>query len=236
MSPPLSSTVWAEPGRDRSGYLESIGPACRAVSYDKGAVAFSQGDDGDDVRYIQKGTIKLSVVSRLGKEAVIALLGPGDFFGEGALAKSAIRTESAMALTASRVLVIAREEMLERLHAEAAFADHFMLRLLARNIRTEEDLVDQLFNSCEKRLARALLLLARFNADEPDSARPRVSQETLAAMVGTTRSRVNFFMNKFRRLGLIEYKGGLEVRSSRLKVFLRDVALGAVLAVHGLLA
>jgi CRP/FNR family transcriptional regulator, cyclic AMP receptor protein len=205
------------------------------VQYGKGAVAFSQGDVAADVRYIQQGTIKLSVVSSLGKEAVVALLGPGDYFGESALAPGAVRTESATAMTASRVLVIERDDLLDRLHAEASFSDDFMLRILARNVRIEADLVDQLFNSCEKRLARALLLLASFNDDAPQSALPRVSQETLAAMVGTTRSRVNFFMNKFKRLGLIEYKGGLEVRKSQLRVFLGDVALGIVIATHGLL-
>lgn len=224
------------PRRGRNVLFEPAEPAGRAVPYGRGAVAFSQGDVARDVRYIQRGAIKLSVVSSLGKEAVVALLGPGDYFGESALAEGAVRTESATAMTASLVLVIERDVLLDRLHAEASFAEDFMLRILARNARIEADLVDQLLNPCEKRLARALLLLARFDDDEPGSALPRVSQETLAAMVGTTRSRVNFFMNKFKRLGLVKYKGRLEVSKSRLGVFLRDVTLGIVCAAHGLLA
>ena len=208
-------------GFDLREYLESIGPARRSVRYRRGEIAFSQGDPANDVRYIRNGTIKLSVVSRSGKEAVVGLLGHGDFFGEGALAGQSIRMETATAVAATGVLVIEKEGMLRRLHEEPAFSDHFISHILNRNIRIEADLVDQLFNNSEKRLARALLLLARFGQGEPETALPKISQETLASMVGTTRSRVNFFMNKFRKLGLIEYNGGgLKVKSSLLTVVL----------------
>jgi CRP-like cAMP-binding protein len=203
-------------------YLESAGAKRRIVQYRRGAEIFSQGDLGNDVRYIQKGTIKLSVLSSVGKEAVVAMLTPGDFFGEGALAGQPIRMGSATAVTASSVLVIEKDAMVRLLHEEPAFSDRFIAYMLARNIRIEADLVDHLFNSSEKRLARTLLLLARYGETNPSRTLPKISQETLAEMIGATRSRVNFFMNKFRKLGLIEYNGGLKVNNSLLSIVLHD--------------
>src|ERR1051325_10082765 len=195
-------------GFDLEAYLESTGPARKIVTYRRGQVVFSQGDASRDVRYLQKGGIKLSVISRTGKEAVVAMLGPGDFFGEGALAGQLIRIETATAVVASRVLSIEKSAMIRLLHDEPAFSNRFISFMLIRNMRIEADLVDQLFNSSEKRLARTLLLLARYGQANPDQHLPRISQETLAEMIGATRARVNFFMNKFRKLGLIEYNGG----------------------------
>ncbi len=209
-------------GFDVEAYLESTGPARKVVSYRRGEVLFSQGDPGNDIRYIQKGAVKLSVLSRPGKEAVVALLAPGDFFGERALAGHSVRFETATAVVASTVLIIEKEAMVRLLHEEPAFSDRFISYMLARNIRIEADLVDQLFNSSEKRLARTLLLLARYGQGNPQRTLPKISQETLAEMVGTTRSRVNFFMNKFRKLGLIEYNGGLKINSSLLSIVLHD--------------
>ncbi len=203
-------------------YLESAGAKRRIVQYRRGAVIFSQGDLGNDVRYIQKGSIKLSVLSSAGKEAVVAMLGPGDFFGEGALAGQPVRIGAATAVTASSVLVIEKDAMVRLLHEEPAFSDRFIAYMLARNIRIEADLVDHLFNSSEKRLARTLLLLARYGETNPGRTLPKISQETLAEMIGATRSRVNFFMNKFRKLGLIEYNGGLKVNNSLLSIVLHD--------------
>jgi CRP-like cAMP-binding protein len=208
---------------DLGVYLESArGPERRVVQYQPREVVFSQGDPCDDIRYVQEGVIRLSVLSRSGKEAVLATLGPGDFFGEGTLAGQTIRIETATAEAASRVLVIEKATMVRLLHDESSFSDRFLSHMLARNIRIEADLVDQLFNSSEKRLARALLLLARYGQDQPPRTLQKVSQETLAEMIGTTRSRVNFFMNKFRKLGLIEYNGGLKVNASLLGVILHD--------------
>lgn len=207
---------------DVRSYLESTGTGRRLVRYRRGDVIFAQGDAAEDVRYLQSGSVKLSVLSRIGKEAVVAVLGPGDFFGEAALAGQKVRFETAAALGASRVLVIARDAMVRLLHDEPDFSDRFIAHMLARNLRIEADLVDQLFNSSEKRLARTLLLLARYGEADPGRTLPRISQETLAEMVGTTRSRVNYFMNKFRRLGLIEYNGGLKVHSALLSVVLHD--------------
>jgi CRP-like cAMP-binding protein len=192
------------------------------VRYRRGEVVFSQGDPGHDIRYIQKGAIKLSVLSRTGKEAVVAMLAAGDFFGEGALAGQSVRIGTATAAVASSVLVIEKEAMVRLLHEEPAFSDRFISYMLTRNMRIEADLVDQLFNSSEKRLARTLLLLARYGQANPPRTLPKVSQETLAEMIGTTRSRVNFFMNKFRKLGLIEYNGGLKIHSSLLSIVLHD--------------
>jgi CRP-like cAMP-binding protein len=175
--------------------------------------------------YIQTGGIKLSVLSKTGKEAVVAMLGPGDFFGEGCLAGQRFRTGSATAITPSTILLVGKAKMVELLHRERSMSDRFISHLLARNIRIEEDLIDQLFNSSEKRLARTLLLLARYGKlGRPDRVLPRISQGTLAEMVGTTRSRVNFFLNKFKRLGFIEYKGDLPVKinASLLHVVLHD--------------
>ena len=206
-----------------AAYLESTGPARRVVRYRRGEVVFSQGDPGHDIRYIQKGAIKLSVLSRTGKEAVVAMLAAGDFFGEGALAGQSVRIGTATAVVASSVLVIEKEAMVRLLHEEPAFSDRFISYMLTRNMRIEADLVDQLFNSSEKRLARTLLLLARYGQANPPRTLPKVSQETLAEMIGTTRSRVNFFMNKFRKLGLIEYNGGgLKIHSSLLSIVLHD--------------
>ena len=207
---------------DADGYLGSTGPARKVVQYRPGEVVFTQGDPANDVRYLQKGAIKVSVLSRMGKEAVVAMLGPGDFFGEGALAGQSVRIETATAMPPSNVLIIEKGAMARLLHEEPLFADRFISHMLTRNIRIEADLVDQLFNSSEKRLARTLLLLARYGQANPQRTLPRVSQETLAEMIGTTRSRVNFFMNKFRKLGLIEYNGGLKVNSSLLTVVLHD--------------
>jgi CRP/FNR family transcriptional regulator, cyclic AMP receptor protein len=173
--------------------------------------------------YLQEGGVKLSVVNAVGKEAVVAILGPGDFFGEGSLAGQSIRMGTATAVTPSTVLVIEKREMLKVLHEQSSLSDRFIAFMLARNIRIEEDLVDQLFNSSEKRLARTLLLLARYGKeDKPHGVLPKISQETLAEMIGTTRSRVNFFMNKFRKLGLIEYNGGLQINDSLLSVVLHE--------------
>jgi CRP/FNR family cyclic AMP-dependent transcriptional regulator len=207
---------------DLEAYLESTGGAQKTVQYRKGAVVFAQGEPGNDVRYIQKGAIKLSVLSRIGKEAVVAMLGPGDFFGEGALAGQPVRIGTATALMASSVLIIERDAMIELLHKEPSFSDRFISHMLARNIRIEADLVDQLFNSSEKRLARTLLLLARYGQSNPQRTVPKISQETLAEMIGATRSSVNFFMNKFRKLGLIEYNGGLKINAALLSIVLHD--------------
>ena len=209
-------------GFDVQSYLESAGPGPKVVKYRRGEVVFSQGDPGDDIRYIQKGAIKLSVLSRIGKEAVVAMLVPGDFFGEGALAGQPIRIGTATATVPSSVLTIEKETMVRLLHEEPAFSDRFISYMLTRNMRIEADLVDQLFNSSEKRLARTLLLLARYGQANPPRTLPKISQETLAEMIGATRSRVNFFMNKFRKLGLIEYNGGLKINSSLLSIVLHD--------------
>jgi CRP-like cAMP-binding protein len=211
-----------KPAFDVEEYLESTGAARRVVKYRRGAVVYAQGDPSSDVRYLQEGAIKLSVLSRFGKEAVVGMLVPGDFFGEGALAGQSLRIGTATAMVASAVLVIDKEVMTRLLHEEHTFSDRFISYMLTRNIRIEADLVDQLFNSSEKRLARTLLLLARYGQTAPQRALPKVSQQTLAEMVGTTRSRVNFFMNKFRKLGLIEYNGGLKVNNSLLSVVLHD--------------
>jgi CRP/FNR family cyclic AMP-dependent transcriptional regulator len=203
-------------------YLDSTGPARKVVKYQRGDVVFSQGDPGDDVRYIQKGGIKLSVLSRIGKEAVVAMLGAGDFFGEGALAGQTVRIGTATAVVPTSVLIIEKQAMIRLLREETAFSDRFISYMLTRNMRIEADLVDQLFNSSEKRLARTLLLLARYGQVNPQRTLPKISQETLAEMIGATRARVNFFMNKFRKLGLIEYNGGLKINSSLLSIVLHD--------------
>ena len=191
------------------------------MKYARSAVIFSQGDPATDVFYIQQGSVKLSVLSRTGKEAVVAILGPGDFFGEGCLAGQPRRMATASALGASTVLVVEKPQMLEMLHTQPTLAARFLSHMLTRNIRIEEDLVDQLFNSSEKRLARALLLLARYGKED-QPLRVTLSQETLAEMVGTTRSRVNFFMNKFRDLGFIEYNGDIKVNAALLTVVLHQ--------------
>jgi CRP/FNR family cyclic AMP-dependent transcriptional regulator len=204
-------------------FLDSAGVARKILEFERKATIFAQGDICKDVMYVQKGSVKLSVVSKTGKEAVVALLKPGDFVGEGALAGQPVRIATATAATPVTLLVIGLKEMIRVLHAEHALSDRFITYILERNIRIEEDLVDQLFNSSEKRLARTLLLLARYDKeDKPSWAIPKVSQETLAEMIGTTRSRVNFFMNKFKKLGFIKYNGGLHVNDSLLAVVLHD--------------
>jgi CRP-like cAMP-binding protein len=204
-------------------FLDSAGLARKVVSYRRGEVVFTQGDPCDHVLYIQKGGVKLSVLSKTGREAVVAMLGPGEFFGEGCLAGQPFRMGSATATTDSVVLRVDKDHMVRLLHKQHTLSDRFIAHMLARNIRIEEDLIDQLFNSSEKRLARTLLLLARYGKhDKPVRAVPLISQETLAEMVGTTRSRVNFFMKKFERLGFIEYKNGLKVDNSLLTVVLHD--------------
>jgi CRP/FNR family transcriptional regulator, cyclic AMP receptor protein len=208
---------------DVQAFLDSAGVARDILEFQAKDTIFSQGDVGKDVMYIQKGTVKLSVVSKTGKEAVVAMLKPGDFVGEGALAGQPVRIATATSATPVTLLVIGLKEMIRVLHAEHAFSDRFISYMVGRNIRIEEDLIDQLFNSSEKRLARTLLLLARYgNHEKPQFVLPKISQETLAEMVGTTRSRVYFFMNKFKKLGFINYDGGLHVNDSLLSVVLHD--------------
>jgi len=204
-------------------FLDSAGISRKIVEYRSGDVVFTQGDLCEHVLYIQQGSVKLSVLSKTGREAVVAMLGLGEFFGEGCLAGQPVRMGSATATTDSTILLVDKDEMVELLHKQHALSDRFIAHMLARNIRIEEDLVDQLFNSSEKRLARTLLLLARYGKhDKPVRAVPLISQETLAEMVGTTRSRVNFFMKKFQRLGFIDYKNGLKVNNSLLTVVLHN--------------
>jgi CRP/FNR family cyclic AMP-dependent transcriptional regulator len=204
-------------------YLASVGLARKVVEYRRSEQIYSQGQSARSVLYIQKGGIKLSVVNEVGKEAVVAMLGPGDFFGEGCLAGQNVRMGTATAITPTTLLVIEQKEMVRVLHTEHAFSDRFVAYMIARNIRIEEDLIDQLFNSSEKRLARTLLLLARYGKqDKPQKMLPKVTQGTLAEMIGTTRSRVNFFMNKFKKLGFIGYDGGLHINTSLLNVVLHE--------------
>jgi CRP/FNR family transcriptional regulator, cyclic AMP receptor protein len=197
--------------------------ARKIKEFKRGEIVYAQGDLAKSVMYLQEGGVQLSVVSEAGKEAVVAILGPGDFFGEGCLAGQSVRMGSATAITPSTVLIVEKAEMFKVLHQQPALSDRFISFMLARNIRIEEDLIDQLFNSSEKRLARTLLLLARYGKDDkPQGLLPKVSQEMLAEMIGTTRSRVNFFMNKFRKLGFIRYNGGLQINTSLLSVVLHD--------------
>jgi CRP/FNR family transcriptional regulator, cyclic AMP receptor protein len=211
------------PAFNAQAFLDSAGLARRVVEYQKSAKVYSQGESANNVLYIQKGGIKLSVVNEVGKEAVVAMLGPGDFFGEGGMAGQLVRMGTATAITPTTLLVIEKKEMVRVLHGEHAFSDRFVAYMLARNIRIEQDLIDQLFNSSEKRLARTLLLLARYGQqDQPQKVVAKISQETLAEMIGTTRSRVNFFMNKFKKLGFIKYNGGLHIDTSLLSVVLHE--------------
>jgi CRP/FNR family cyclic AMP-dependent transcriptional regulator len=204
-------------------FLGSPGLARRVEEFQKSQKIYSQGAPAKHVLYIQKGQIKLSVINEVGKEAVVAILVPGDFFGEGCLAGQSVRFGTATAITPTIVLVIEKNEMVRVLHAEHAFSDLFVSYMLSRNIRIEADLIDQLFNSSEKRLARTLLLLARYGKeDQPQKVIPKISQETLAEMIGTTRSRVNFFMNKFKKLGFIRYNDGLHIDTSLLSVILHE--------------
>jgi CRP-like cAMP-binding protein len=211
------------PASDPKVMLAAIGASQTTRDYRKRQTIFSQGDRADTVFFVYRGRVKLTVLSRHGKQAVIALLGAGDFFGEGCLAGQPLRISTATAMTDSSIVLLPRQAMIQTLHTDTVFSELFTRYLLARNIRIEEDLVDQLFNSSEKRLARILLLLANFGKEgRPERIVPKVSQETLAEMVGTKRSRVSSFMNKFRKLGFIQYNGGLEIHSSLLHVVLHD--------------
>jgi CRP/FNR family cyclic AMP-dependent transcriptional regulator len=204
-------------------FLASIGQGRRVQEFRKKDAIFTQGEAANAVFYLHKGRVKLTVVSQQGKEATIGMLGPGDFFGEGSIAGQPLRMSSATAITECSVSKIDKKKMMQVLHQQHTFSDLFVGYLLARNIRYEEDLVDQLFNSSEKRLARVLLLLSRYGKEgKPETLVPKISQETLAEMVGTTRSRVSFFMNRFRKLGFIKYNGGLQVHSSLLNIILHD--------------
>src|ERR1700674_4190866 len=208
---------------DTKTFLSTINGGRQIEAFPKKQTIFAQGASSDAVFYLQKGKVKLTVVSQIGKEATIGILNEGDFFGEGCLTGQPLRLSSATAMTDCSVMRIDKKSTMEVLHREHAFSDMFVAYLLTRNLRYEEDLVDQLFNSSEKRLARVLLLLAHFGKDgKPEVAIPKISQQTLAEMVGTTRSRVNFFMNRFRKLGFVHYNGELEVHSSLLNVVLHD--------------
>ena len=214
-------------GFNAQAFLDSAGFSKKIVKFQRDEAVFSQGDRCESVMYIQNGGVKLTVLSKTGREAVVAMLGPGDFFGEGCLAGQPIRIGSATAITPSTILVIEKKQMVKVLHRQNELSDRFISHMLSRNIRTEQDLIDQLFNSSEKRLARTLLLLARYGKQgKPKQVVPKISQETLSEMVGTTRSRVNFFMNKFKRLGFINYNGdldaGVQINSSLLSVVLHD--------------
>jgi len=212
-----------KPSFDLRGFLDTAGLSRRIIKFSASERIYTQGDAAAGVHYIQEGGVRLSIVNEAGKEAVIALLGPGDFFGEGCLAGQSVCMGTAAAVTPTSILFIEKKEMMRVLHSEHELSDIFIAHVLTRNIRIEEDLIDQLFNSSEKRLARALLLLARYGTeDQPQGLLPKVSQEMLAEMIGTTRSRVNFFMNKFRKLGFIEYNGRIEIKASLLSVVLHD--------------
>ena len=213
----------AAPAVDGTAFLDRITSGKTKREYRSKEIVFSQGDPGDAVFYIESGKVKLTVVSTRGKEAVIGVLEGGSFFGEGCLAGQALRMYTASALQRATIVRLGRTSMVRLLHRDPEFAEVFTAYLLSRNVRMEEDLVDQLFNSSEKRLARILLLLAQFGKEpRPEAVIPKVSQETLAAMVGTTRSRVSYFMNRFRKLGFIHYNGGLQVHGALLSVVLRD--------------
>src|ERR1700730_692757 len=204
-------------------FLDTAGVARKVIEYRRGESIYSQGETAETVMYVQKGGVKFSVVNGSGKEAVVAMFGPSDFFGEGCMAGQTVRMGTATAITPTTLLVMEKNELLRVLHAEHKLSDHFIAYMLAHNTRVEEDLIDQLFNSSEKRLARTLLLLAHYGKQaQPDRILPKFSQETLAKMIGTTRSRVNFFMNKFRKLRFIEYNGKIKVNKSLLTVVLHE--------------
>jgi CRP/FNR family transcriptional regulator, cyclic AMP receptor protein len=221
--PPKKSTK-RKPDFDSKNFLATIGEGRKAVVFQKDQTIFAQGDAADAVFYLQAGKVRLSVVSKIGKEATLGILSDKQFFGEGSLAGQSLRMGSAAAMTDCKLLRIEKRAMMLALHRESALSDLFVAYLLARNIRYEEDLVDQLFNSSEKRLARLLLLLAHFGKEGvPETVIPKISQDTLSEMIGTTRSRVSFFMNRFRKLGFLDYgKNGLQVHSSLLNVILHD--------------
>jgi CRP/FNR family transcriptional regulator, cyclic AMP receptor protein len=211
------------PSFDPKAFLAKVGEGRSIATYHKGQIVFSQGDPANAVFYIQSGNVKLTVVSEQGKEAVVAMLGTNEFFGEACLAGQAQRIATAATTTDSVIVRLEKAAIVRVIHQEPAFSEMFIAHLLGRTIRIEADLVDQLFNSSEKRLARLLLLLANFGKEgKPEPILATISQETLAEMIGTTRSRVSFFMNKFRKLGLIDYNGGIEVHSSLLNVVLND--------------
>ncbi len=215
------------PPFNAQAFLDSAGLSKKIVEFSRDETIFTQGDRCDSVMYLQNGGVKLTVLSKAGREAVVAMLGPGDFFGEGCLAGQPVRIGSASAITPSSVLIIEKDQMVRTLHKQLALSDRFIAHMLSRNTRIEQDLIDQLFNSSEKRLARTLLLLARYGKQEkPRQVVPKISQDTLSKMVGTTRSRVNFFMNKFKKLGFIQYDGdleaGVQINSSLLSVVLHD--------------
>jgi CRP/FNR family transcriptional regulator, cyclic AMP receptor protein len=211
------------PAFDVQQFFDSAALGRKLTKFREKETVFAQGDPAYNVMYIQEGGVKLTVVNETGKEAIVAILGPGDFLGEGCLAGQSIRIATATTIALTTVLVIEKREMVRALHGEHEFSDRFIAYTLARNARVEEDLIDQLFNSSEKRLARTLLLLARYGAqDQPQKVIPNVSQEMLAEMIGTTRSRVSFFMNKFRKLGFIQYDGEIHVNKSLLSVVLHD--------------
>jgi CRP/FNR family cyclic AMP-dependent transcriptional regulator len=215
----------AVPRFNAQAFLDSSGIRKTLVQYGRGETIFTQGDAGEDVLYIRRGGVKLSVRSKIGREAVVAMLRPGDFFGEGCLAGQSVRKGSATSITPSVILGVGKADMARLLRQQHAMSDRFISHMLSRNIRIEEDLLDQLFNSSEKRLARTLLLLAGYGKQEkPARMVPKISQETLAEMIGATRSRVNFFLNKFKKLGFIEYNGGLplKIKRSLLTVVLHD--------------
>jgi len=207
---------------DAAVFLDSSGAARRVVQFRQRQTIFAQGDVSDSVMYLQKGNVRLSRVSANGKEAVVAMLGPGDFLGEGALVGQPKRTANAKAVTPVTLLIIEKKEMFRVLHAEHTFSDLFIRYMLQRNVRVEDDLVDQLFNSTEKRLARTLLLLAQYGKKDRLMVIPKIPQQTLAEMIGTTRPRVSFFMNRFRRMGYIKYNGWIKVNDSLLTVVLHD--------------
>ena len=204
--------------------FQSLGVQHRVIKYRRSAIIFSQGSTCTEVMFLQQGSVKLTVLSRTGKEAIVSVLQPGDFFGEGCLAGQPLRIATAVAMTVSTVAVIEKAHMVEALHSQPKLNDQFLEHMLARNIRIEEDLIDHLFNSAEKRLARTLLLLARYGGEDGSPLRivPNLSQESLAEIVGTTRGRVSFFMNKFRKLGFIDYNGGVTVRPALLSLVLHD--------------
>ena len=221
--PPGRRIVKPNPAFDVEGFLRSAGAGTTVVTYQPKDIIFSQGDASDSVMYLQKGAVKLSVVSRNGQEAVVAMFETGAFFGESAVVGDPVRHEAATAMTATTVLIVPKQQMIRLLSEQHDFSDRFIAHMLARNIRIEEDMVDQLLNSSDKRLARALLLLAHCGKPGESHRVPAsISQQTLADMVGTTRSRVNFFMNKFKKLGYLEYRGGWKVNDSLVSVILRD--------------
>jgi CRP-like cAMP-binding protein len=208
---------------DPQVFLDTAGVARTVAEFRRNESIYTQGEAANSVMYVQRGGVKFSVVNGSGREAVVAMFGPSDFFGEGCMAGQTVRMGTATAITPTTLLVMEKDELLRVLHAKHELSDHFIRYMLAHNIQVEEDLIDQLFNSSEKRLARTLLLLARYGKQaQPDRILPKVSQETLAGMIGTTRSRVNFFMNKFRKLGFIEYNGKIKVNKSLLTVVLHE--------------